>query len=88
MIVRVLHEGQFELQGDTMARLRQLDDAWMEALRADDAERFAALRDEIIGLIRSEGRPLPADTLRESDLIAPHAEITIGEAHRMFSAGS
>lgn len=86
MIVRVLHEGQFELDGETMAKLRQLDDAWMESLTKGDKQRFAELRDEIVGVIREKGRALPDDTLRESDLIVPQSDITMEEALKLFSS--
>lgn len=86
MIVRVLHEGQYELGGEAIARLRRLDDEWMEALTADDAHRFTELRDELVALIRREGRALPQSTLQESDLIVPHADITLGEARELFTS--
>lgn len=86
MIVRVLHEGQFELDGATMGSLRAMDDAWMESLAAGDEQRFKELRDEIVALIRANGRELASDTLRESDLIVPYADITLEEARQLFSS--
>lgn len=85
MIVRVLHEGQYELPAEALGRLRRIDDQLMESLTAGDQQTFAERRDALVALVRSEGRPVAVDVLRESDLVLPHADITFEEARRLFT---
>ncbi len=88
MIARILHEGQYELPATALANLRKLDDELMERLTAGDAPGFAERRDALLALVRSEGRMLPDEVLRESDLVLPPADITLEEARALFTQHS
>ncbi|MDA8344558.1 MAG: hypothetical protein M0Z66_03650 [Thermaerobacter sp.] len=85
MIVRILHEGQYELSAEALGRLRKLDDELMEAVAAGDEKAFAARRDALVGMVRSEGKVVGADVLRESDLVVPYADISLEEAQKLFT---
>ncbi len=85
MIARILHEGQYELPGSALAHLRRLDDELMERLTADDEAGFSERRDALLALVRSEGRMLPPEALRESDLVLPPADLTLAEARTLFT---
>jgi hypothetical protein len=85
VIVRILHEGQYELPAEALGRLRRLDDDLMEAVAEGDPQAFARRRDALISVVRSEGRPVADDVLRESDLVLPHADITLEEAQKLFT---
>ncbi len=85
MIVRILHEGQYELSADALARLRKLDDELMEAVTSGSEATFAQRRDALVGLVRQEGKAVAADVLRESDLVLPPADITLAEARELFT---
>ena len=85
MIARILHEGQYELPASALADLRKLDDELMERLTAGDAAGFAGRRDALLALVRSEGQVLPAEVLRESDLVLPPADMTLEEARSLFT---
>jgi hypothetical protein len=85
VIVRVLHEGQYELSSEALGRLRKLDDELMEAVSSGDEQVFAQRRDALIGLVRSEGKMVADDILRESDLVLPPSDITLAEARQLFT---
>ena len=85
MIARILHEGQYELPPTALTDLRRLDDELMERLTAGDEKGFAQRRDALLALVRAEGRMLPAEVLRESDLVLPPADITLEEARAYFT---
>ena len=85
MIVRILHEGQYELPAEALSRLRQMDDALMASLTSGDAQEFSVRREALMALVRSEGKVVADDLLRESDLVLPHADITLKEARRLFT---
>lgn len=84
MIVRILSEGQYRVEGGTLDEIQRLDEELMEALTHDDGDRFHRLLNRVAGLVRT-GTELSADHLVESDLILPAADTTLDEAKRLFS---
>ena len=60
MIVRVLGEGQFQVDDDTAAKLTALDKDLDAAVRDDLEEPFAAAMHAAVALVRANGSPLPA----------------------------
>lgn len=85
MIVRILHEGQYEVGAVALAELRRLDDELMDDLTRGDEAGFVARRDQILALVRSEGSMLGPEVLRESDLVLPPADLTLEEARSLFT---
>lgn len=84
MIVRILSEGQYRVDGGTLEEIKRLDEELMEALSADEADRFHQLLNQVAGLVRN-GTALDAEHLVESDLILPAADTTLEEAKRLFA---
>ena len=84
MIVRILSEGQYRVDGSTLDQIHQLDEELMDALTHDDSDRFHHLLNEVAGLVRT-GTALSADHLVESDLILPASDTTLEEAKRLFA---
>jgi len=77
MIVRILGEGQFEVDDSATDELNALDDTLEQAVNAGDE---AALRPALAALldrVRSLGRPLAADTIKPSDLIVPNSDADV-----------
>ena len=85
MIVRILHEGQYELPAEALSRLRQMDDALMDSLTSGNEQEFEERRDQLLMLVRSEGKVVADNVLRESELVLPHADITLAEARELFT---
>lgn len=84
MIVRILGEGQFYLESDALERVNQLDDALETAVGAGDEERFRASLTALLAGVRAEGRPQPAESLEESDVILPPADATLAEVQELL----
>ena len=84
MIVRILSEGQYRVDGDTLEQIKKLDDQLMEALTANEADRFRELLGTVAELVRC-GTALDAEHLVESDLILPASDTTLEEAKRLFA---
>ena len=77
MIVRILGEGQFEVDDSATDELNALDDTLEQAVNAGDE---AALRPALAALldrVRSLGRPVAADTIKPSDLIVPNSDADV-----------
>ena len=86
MIVRILSEGQYEIENGTVAELHALDDELVRAIGADDEEGFQKAFAELLGRVRDQGRELADDSLEGSDLILPPSDTSFEEAKREFSA--
>lgn len=84
MIVRILSEGQYRVEGDALDKINRLDEELLEALTHDEADRFRHLLNEVASLVRA-GTELASDHLVESDLILPASDTTLEEAKRLFS---
>ena len=68
MIVRILGEGQFELDDIEVASLEKLDQELVAALDANDEATFRDVLTRLVKRVRSEGKPVPADRFVPSKL--------------------
>ena len=85
MIVRISTEGQFHLPDEDSQRLNDLDNQTVEAVEADDEDRFLQLFQEMLDLVRRDGTPVGDDELEESDVILPPPDTTLAEAAHEFT---
>jgi hypothetical protein len=85
MIVRILGEGQFEVDDAATDELNVLDAKLEAAVNADDEQAFRSALESLVSKIRSLGTPLPADALEPSALILPYAEATMDDVRAMLS---
>lgn len=86
MIVRILGEGQYQLDDAAFEAVHSIDDRVQAAADADDAEAFAAALTELVDAIAATGEPLPADDLHPSDAIVPGHGTTLAEARELLSS--
>ena len=85
MIVRVMGEGQFRLEGDAVGRLNELDDRAQVALERDDESELDRYLEEMAALVKRDGERLPDDDLSPSDAIVPPSDMTLAETKKFFS---
>ena len=85
MIVRIATERQYRLPDEAADQLNQLDNAAVEAVEAGDEDRFHEVFEELLNLVRTEGRPLGDDELEESDVILPPPDTSMEEAAHEFT---
>ncbi len=85
MIVRIATEDQYRLPDEDAQRLNELDNEVVAAVDADDEDRFHALFEEMLALVRSDGRKLGDDELQESDVILPPPDTSFVEAAQEFT---
>jgi PspA-Associated protein len=84
VIIRVLHEGQYELEGGALDRVNALDEQIFKAVTDRDAGRYSQLFNQALSLIREQGRPLADDDLRPSELVLPASDATLEEVYNLF----
>ncbi|HUZ20591.1 MAG TPA: hypothetical protein VMU75_08485 [Acidimicrobiales bacterium] len=86
MIVRILNEGQFEVDGATMDRLEALDAELAVALAGGDEEQFQRALAALQTKVRSIGRPVDATTIVPSDLTLPAPGSTLAEVQDLLAS--
>jgi hypothetical protein len=79
-----LQEGQYEIEGEALERVNQIDDQMFKAVTEKDAARYHRLFDEALGLIRKQGKELAIEDLRPSELILPAPDASMEEVHDLF----
>ena len=85
MIVRILGEGQLDVDDSALSELNVLDDALGAAVDRGDEAAFAAARDALLGRVREIGTPAEADTLEPSGLILPQADATMDDVRKLLT---
>jgi hypothetical protein len=85
VIVRIATEDQYEIPGDHYEELNDLDNAVVAAVEARDEEAYAKTFAALLDWIRSRGKVVADDDLRESDVIVPPSDTSLEEASRDFS---
>lgn len=86
MIVRVLHEGQYEVGEASLAALDDLDRALTEALEKGDEAGYRTALGAMLQKIRGEGRKLETSDLRPSDLTLPDEDFSLEEMRRLLAS--
>jgi PspAA-like protein len=84
MIVRILGEGQLDVDDAAADELNVLDAALDKALKAGDEETFRPALKALIERVRALGTPVAADSLAPSDLILPYAEADVADVQAMM----
>lgn len=85
MIVRILNEGQFEVDEGAVPDLNELDAAVEHAVSAGDAEELTNALHRLLEEVRAAGTPVPDDELRDSDLILPAADATLEDVQALLN---
>ncbi len=84
MIVRILGEGQWDVDAVHINALNHLDQNLEAAVEAGDHDVFRSKLDELLGAIRIAGRALPLDSLLDSDLMLPPADASLEEVRELL----
>jgi hypothetical protein len=85
-IVRIMGHGQFTVDGRTLKKLNDIDNAIVELVsteRSDDTE-FKKRLMELNNLVVENGKPLDPREIIRSDIILPSADLSIDEAKKLF----
>ncbi len=85
MIVRILGEGQFDIDDAATADLNRLDSELEAAVDGNNEAAFTAALHGMLAQVRAQGSPLPVDTLEPSDLILPPQDASMDEVRRMLT---
>ncbi|HEY6606805.1 MAG TPA: hypothetical protein VIZ44_10665 [Gaiellaceae bacterium] len=84
MIVRVMGDGQFEIDDEVAKGLDEIDEQAEQALEAGDQARLSELLRRMADAVRMNGARLPDADLTPSEAIIPPDDLTLDEAHELF----
>jgi hypothetical protein len=85
MIVRLMGEGQYELDKKHMDELNKIDNNIVKIVNKGDEKTFKAEFKKLIDYARKNGKKLEDKTIKSSDIILPPADLTFEEAKKIFS---
>ena len=85
MIVRILGEGQLEVDDSAVAGLNTLDAQLEAACESNDEAAFTAALDNLLSRVRALGRPLEDASLEPSELILPQEGATMAEVRKLLA---
>ena len=85
MIIRILGEGQYEVDAEKLADLNDLDSAVEHAIGVGDVEEFRTALTRLLGEVHEFGTPVADDVFVESDLVLPAADATLDDVKAMLS---
>lgn len=85
MIVRILGEGQLQVDDAAAAELNKLDAALEAAVEQNDEAAFSSALDALLARVRSIGTPLGDEVIEPSELILPQPDVTMAEVRKLLS---
>ena len=85
MIVRILGEGQLEVDDSVADELNKLDARLEAALNSGDEAAFRPALAAMLDLVRAVGTPVAADTLEPSDVILPYSDASMDDVRGLLS---
>jgi hypothetical protein len=74
MIIRILGEGQYSVDGVHLDELNVLDSQLQTAVEATDLDAFDRALAGLLAAVRRLGTAVPDDSLSASDLVLPSAD--------------
>jgi chromosome condensin MukBEF complex kleisin-like MukF subunit len=84
VIVRLMGEGQYDVDDEVAKGLNELDQQAGEALEAGDEERLSGLLRRMADAVRLNGARLPDDDLSPSEAIVPPDDLSLDEARELL----
>jgi hypothetical protein len=84
VIVRILSEGQYELDDEAVAELNALDDELTRSIDTGDDGAFRAALSSLLAKVREAGKALPVDSLQPSDFVLPDPDAHVDDVREML----
>lgn len=85
MIVRILNEGQWEIDDSIVSDLNGLDDSIEKAVAHGDETELAQALHAMLERIRVTGVPVPDAEIKDSHLILPASDSSLAEVQELLT---
>jgi hypothetical protein len=85
-IIRVLGQGQFSVDSETLRKLNSIDDSIVRKLETENLtdEEFKLKMKQLGEIVTKKGKLLDPKVIVSSDIILPGSDLTIEEASKFF----
>jgi PspA-Associated protein len=84
VIVRLMGEGQYEVDEEVAKGLNDLDEQAGDAVERGDEEQLRELLQRMTEAVRTNGARVPDDDLSPSEAVIPPDDLSLEEARRLF----
>ncbi len=84
MIIRILGQGQFKLDGKHLDKLNKIDNEIVEHVSKGNKAEFHKDLAKLLTIIKEEGEPLDPVEIVASDIIIPPGDMSMSEAQKTF----
>jgi hypothetical protein len=84
MIVRIMGEGQLQVDDADIDGLNALDNQLQVALEAGDEPLYQQALGALTDRVREVGRPVSDDVLVPSDIVIPTAEVSLNDVRDLM----
>lgn len=84
MIVRLMGEGQYEFDKKHLDAINKIDNNIVKIVSDRDEIAFKAEFKKLTDYVRKNGKKVPHEIIKPSDIIIPPADITLEEARKIF----
>jgi hypothetical protein len=84
MIVRLMGEGQYEIDKKHVDEINKIDNDLVKIVNKGDEKTFKVEFKKLNDTVRKYGKPLSNDILKPSEVIIPPSDISIEDAKKIF----
>lgn len=84
MIVRLMGEGQYEFDKKHLDAINKIDNDIVKIVNDRDETAFRTEFKKLINYVRKNGKKIPYEIIKPSDIIIPPDDITLEEANKIF----
>jgi hypothetical protein len=85
VIIRILGEGQLDVDDSLAGELNKLDARLEAAVSSGDEASFRPVLAQMLAQVRAAGTPVPADSLEASDVILPYSDASMDDVRGLLS---
>ncbi len=84
MIIRLMGEGQYEIDKKHLDELNRIDNNIVKLVTKGDGKAYKGELKKLTDYVHRNGKKMPDNVLKPSDLIIPPADLTLDEAREIF----
>ena len=84
MIVRILGQGQYKVDGSLIDKLNAIDNHIVDHVTKGDQDGFRRDLAKLISVVKEKDEPLDPVDIVQSDIIVPPEDLTFEEASNIF----
>ncbi len=84
MIVRLMGEGQYELDKKQVDELNKIDNNIVRIVKKGDEKAYKVEIKKLSDYVKTKGKLIADDVLKPSELVIPPEDLTLEEAKQIF----